>query len=160
MNHHITLWNKDKSITLSRILLAVFAAALVLLDLLCLYVAVSGRPLALRLAAFFSRSKILQFTACAYLCSVPGFWLLCSMNTLLKHIQSASVFTMENVKLLRRVSYCCFAAALICLVFAIAGILSLSIIAVAAGFVGLIVRIVKNVFQQAIAMKDELDFTV
>ena len=33
-------------------------------------------------------------------------------------------------------------------------------IALAAGFTGLIVRVVKNVFQQAIAMKDELDLTV
>ena len=31
---------------------------------------------------------------------------------------------------------------------------------IVAGFTGLIVRVVKNVFQQAIAMKDELDLTV
>ena len=34
------------------------------------------------------------------------------------------------------------------------------LIAIAAGFMGLIVRIVKNVFEQAITMKDELDLTV
>jgi hypothetical protein len=36
----------------------------------------------------------------------------------------------------------------------------LLLVAIAAGFMGLIVRIVKNAFQQAIAMKDELDYTV
>ena len=32
--------------------------------------------------------------------------------------------------------------------------------AMAAGFMALIVRIVKNAFQQALLMKDELDYTV
>lgn len=160
MNHKETLWNKDKSIVLSRALLLLFAAALVLLDLACLYACWSHRYLALRLNAFFSREKVLSFTACAWLCSVPGFWLLFSMNHMLKNMQSGSVFTPENVKLPRTVSYCRFAAALICMIFAMAEIISLSAIAIAAGFVGLIVRIVKNVFEQAIAMKDELDFTV
>ncbi len=31
---------------------------------------------------------------------------------------------------------------------------------IAAGFMALIVRIVKNVFEQAIRMKDELDYTI
>lgn len=160
MDNLQTLWNKDKSVVLSRVLLYVFAAALVLLDLSCLYGSLSCRYLALRLTALFSREKILAFTVCAWLCSVPGFWLLFSMNQMLKNMQSGRVFTPENVRLLRTVSYCCFAAALICMISALAEIISLSVIAIAAGFVGLIVRIVKNVFEQAIAMKDELDFTV
>ena len=33
-------------------------------------------------------------------------------------------------------------------------------VAIAAGFVGLIVRVIKNVFAEAIALKDENDFTI
>jgi hypothetical protein len=38
--------------------------------------------------------------------------------------------------------------------------LPLSFVSLAAGFMALIVRIVKNVFERAIVMKDELDLTV
>ena len=56
-------------------------------------------------------------------------------------------------------SWCCFGA---CLVSFASSLYwpPIMLVAIAAGFVGLIVRIVKNVFEQAITMKDELDFTV
>ena len=82
------------------------------------------------------------------------------MNRLLKNLQAARVFIPENVRLLRIVSYCCFFAAMFCAVFAAGFLVTLWIVVMAAGFVGLIVRIVKNVFEQAIVMQDELDFTV
>lgn len=155
-----TLWNKDKSIVLSRVLLLVFAAAMAALDGGCLYVALSRQPPAVRLAALFPRRQVVLFTVCAWVCSVPGVWLLCCMDRLLRNLRGSRVFVPENVRLLRRVSYCCFAAALVSALCAGWGIPSLFAITVAAGFVGLIVRIVKNVFEQSIAMKDELDFTV
>lgn len=160
MNHKETRWNQDKSIALSRILLLLFAAALAALDGLCLYAVIFKGNLAVQLVKFFTREKVLLFSVCAWICSIPGSWLLLSMNRLLRNLQASRVFASENVRLLRIVSYCCFAAALVCVACAAIGMISLSIIAVAAGFVGLIVRIVKNVFEQAIAMKDELDFTV
>ena len=51
------------------------------------------------------------------------------------------------------------AACLLCLVSAWY-YLPWLLVAVAAGFMALIVRIVKNCFAQAAAMKDELDFTI
>lgn len=96
---------------------------------------------------------------CLYACSVPGYVLLCSLYRLLQNLEKDSIFTAENVCLLRRVSWCCTAAAVICL----CGMPvwpSLFLVAVAAAFMALIVHVVKNVFVRAIGMKDELDYTV
>ena len=60
---------------------------------------------------------------------------------------------------LRAVSWYCVWVALICL----AGCVCYPpfvFVAIAAAFMALIVRIVKNVFQQAISMKSELDLTI
>ena len=73
------------------------------------------------------------------------------------------MFVEENVKLLRAISWCCFGAAAATLVGGAAAVklfLPLLVLAAAAAFMGLIVRIVKNVFQQAITMKSELDLTI
>jgi hypothetical protein len=51
------------------------------------------------------------------------------------------------------------AVAMICL-FAAIFYPTLLVVAAAAAFMGLIVRIVRDSFRQAVAMKDELDFTI
>ena len=60
---------------------------------------------------------------------------------------------------LRSVSWYCIWVALICLVSCVCYV-PFVFVAIAAAFMALIVRIVKNVFQQAISMKSELDLTV
>ena len=78
----------------------------------------------------------------------------------LQHLRlGAEVFIPENIRCLRIVSWCCVAAGAICLVSTLFYI-PFAAIATAAGFMALIVRIVKNVFEQAIRMKDELDYTI
>ena len=69
------------------------------------------------------------------------------------------IFDARNVALLRAVSWCCVGAGLICLVSGVY-YLPFAVIAIAAGFMALIVRIVKNVFRQAILMKDDLDLMI
>ena len=60
---------------------------------------------------------------------------------------------------LSQVCVCAFALLLVCLA---AGLwfLPFFVGTMAAAFMALIVRIVKNAFQQAMLMKDELDYTV
>ena len=60
---------------------------------------------------------------------------------------------------MRTVSRCCVAAAVISALSALYYATFL-VIAISAAFMALIVRIVRNVFQTAIGMKDELDYTV
>ena len=75
------------------------------------------------------------------------------------NIRMQLVFDLRNVKLLRQVSWCCVGAGAVCLVSCLY-YLPFIAVAIAAGFMALIVRIVKNIFQQAIDMKAELDLTI
>ncbi|MBQ9685124.1 MAG: DUF2975 domain-containing protein [Oscillospiraceae bacterium] len=147
-------WTKDKSITLSRVGVAVFAALLLALDISCYWI-----------AQWYARWRFYHFQYGAllmlsvYLGSVFGWICLWQLWKLLGNIRRGEVFVLENVRRMRRISWCCLWAALICLVSA-AYYLPFGFVAIAAGFMALIVRIVKNAFQQAIDMKEELDYTV
>ena len=148
-------WTKDKSITLSRVCTAVFAALLLALDIGCYWLAkwfcVELRGTPPQYAAMLMVS--------VYCGSVFAWICLYQLWKLLGNIRSGAVFTAENVRCMRRISWCCLWAALICLVSTLY-YPPFIFLAIAAGFMALIVRIVKNAFQQAVAMKDELDLTI
>ena len=147
-------WNKDKSILLSLICMSIFSVALAALDIGC-YWAVSWF---VQLRGL-NRETVWYFIATVFGCSVFAWPLLWHLWRLLGSIKRGEVFTKENVRSLRAVSWCCVGAALLCAVSAFY-YPSFLLVAVAAGFMSLIVRIVKNVFQQAIAMQSELDLTI
>ena len=145
----------NRSIAVTKILVVLFGAALLVLDIGIFPI---ERALSKALP-FWDAKRGLYLVLCLYLCNVPAVILLRSMWKLLKALQKGRVFVPENVMLLKRIGTCCFAACLCFLIFCWK-IYMLLIPALAAGFVGLVVRIVKNVFEQAIPMKDELDLTV
>ena len=147
-------WNKDKSILLSQICTAVFALLLAALDIGC-YWAVSWF-IHLR---NMNWQKGTAFMVTIYLCSIFAWLLLYGLWKLLGNMKRGRVFVEENVRRLRAVSWCCVGAAVICFVSCVY-YLPFLFVSVAAAFMALIVRIVKNVFQQANAMKSELDYTV
>ena len=148
-------WNKDKSILLSQACVIVFALCLLALDIGAYWftgwfcVTMRGMPwqvAALMMASIYSGSVF------AWLC-------LYRLWRLIANVRRGEVFVDANVRHMRVISWCCAWAAGICLLSA-AYYLPFCFVAVAAGFMALIVRIVKNAFQQAIAMKDELDLTI
>jgi len=145
-------WTKDRSIMLSRICVIVFEVLLAALDVMTFRM--RGVTLNL-LAGYASRAVLLGVTLCSAL-AWPALFLLWR---LLGNLQAGKVFHPDNVRLMRLISWCLAGAALACVLGALWEPLLL-VLALAAGFVALIVRIVKNVFQQAIAMKSELDLTV
>ena len=148
-------WSKDKSLLLSRICVAAFAVLLLALDIGCYWLArwffveLRGMP--------WQYALLLMVTV--YLCSILAWVLLWKLWGLLAAIRAGEVFSEANVSRLRAVSWCCFGAALITLLSCLY-YLPFLFAAVAAAFVGLIVRIVKNVFRQALDMKSELDLTI
>ena len=79
--------------------------------------------------------------------------------SLLVHVKDDKVFSSGSVARIRGISWCCFALGMW---FAVLGIwFQLSLLAaVAAVFLGLCLRVVKNVIEQATAIKEENDFTV
>ena len=78
---------------------------------------------------------------------------------LLLRVYSEKVFTSISVGLIRGVSWCCF---LICLIFCGLGLyFQLGyVVAFAAAFLGLCIRVVKNVIEEATEIKSENDLTV
>lgn len=149
-------WNENRSIRLSRACVVAFMVLLAAADIGGIWI---GPWYAARShVARFRENKEL-FVAIIYGLSVFGWVLLAGLFRLLRNMRGGIVFDQANVKELRRTSWCCFGVCACCLLSA--GLyLPFLVIAIAAGFVGLIVRIVKNTFEQAILMKDELDFTV
>ena len=78
---------------------------------------------------------------------------------LLRSVLAGQVFTDRVVALLRLISWCCFAFALMFVLivyyFALA-----AVVAFCAVFVGICLRVVKNAFAEAVAIKNENDFTI
>jgi len=147
-------WNKDKSIVLSQACVCAFALLLAALDLFGYWLV--GFFIQLR-DMYWQQGAVIY---CALLlCSVFGWIVLWKLWRLLSNIKAGQVFTAENVSHMRLVSWCCASVALVCLLASL-GYLPFFICAMAAAFMALIVRIVKNAFQQAVLMKDELDLTV
>ena len=149
-------WNENKSIQLSRVCVIAFMVLLAAVDVGGFWIA--PQFMIRTRSMLFSENKGLLL-AIIYGLSVFGWILLVSLHRLLRNMKRGIVFDRMNVRELRRTSWCCFGACAVCIP-STAYYLPFAAIAIAAGFVGLIVRIVKNTFEQAIAMKDELDFTV
>ncbi len=147
-------WNRDKSVRLSKCCIYLFMVAYVLI---CIFA-----PQIFKWLVSFGTGSEIQlkyFLATVYTGAVPAGLALWDLRKLLKNISSGDVFIENNVSVLRRLSWYCIAAGLICLVSTIYYPLFL-VISVAAAFIGLILRVVKNVFAQAVLIKDENDFTI
>ncbi len=149
-------WNTDRSITLSQVCVALFALLLAALDIAAYWVVQWYLLLSRGLDGFPDEVFLL---AVIYLCSVFAWILLWRLWKLLGSLKKGLVFTAENVSCLRAASWCCAAVFVICALSALHYV-PFAAFSVAAGFMALIVRIIKNVFQQAVGMKSELDLTI
>ncbi len=149
-------WTKDKSIKLSIVCVFVFAAILLALDIWTVWGWIAPN---FELRTQLQWQYYVMFTATVASGSICAWICLWALYRLLKNIQAGRVFTEDTVKLLRIISWCCAGAAAVCLL-STAYAWPFLIVAIAAAFMMLIVRIVKNCFRQAIDMKAELDLTI
>ncbi len=149
------MWNGEKSLILTKLCILLFLGLLL--------AAVASAPWLTHWFVGFSQAGLegtaAYFMATIYVGFVPAAWLLYSLLVLIRRIDAGQVFIAANVELLRRISWSCFLGAVIALV----SVLYYSpwfFVAVAAAFMGLIVRVLKNVFAQAVELQDESDYTV
>lgn len=148
--------NEHRSLRLSQMLVLLFGGLMVAMD--------ATGPWLVRFVCFnvVQHSGLwfeLPLLLCLYVCSIPAYVTLVDLFRLLGNIQKDQVFVEENVRRMRRVSFCCGVVAVVCLLCSVAWI-SLLVVALAAAFMALLVRVIKNVFVRAIRMKDELDLTI
>ena len=148
------MWNPNKSVTASSICTKVVIAIVI-----CF---VFTAPMMVKSYVSYTMKDpyvVKSLIATIYACAVPGLIALLSLDRLLANIKKKDVFIKKNVKHLRVISWCSFAVSIILFISAYYYLLFL-LIAVAAAFFGLILRVVKNVIEQAVAIKDENDFTI
>lgn len=160
------MWNKERSVLLTqaivRICYVLLAAAVIVLPFV--FREYDGNDNRISMTAELGKYVMGPFYAI-----VPaGYAALICIDKLLINIKKDIVFDSKNVKLLRIISWSCFYAAIVCIIaFALILItftcgvgLGLVILAAGAGFMGLVVRVVKNIFEAAIKIKDENDLTI
>ena len=106
-----------------------------------------------------ARAQYSVFLWCYYPCGLLGILTVLLLMGMLKRIKNDEPFTRENVLALRLISLCCFLVAIITFAGAFV-VKSFILVSMAAGFFGLILRVVKNVIQRAVELKEENDLTI
>lgn len=99
------------------------------------------------------------FTCTFYPSAVFAAWILFSLIKLLLNIRNGNVFVPENVRYLKMVSWCCVIIGIITLVGG-RYYMPFLFVACAGFFVGMLLRVLKNVMQKAVEIKEENDLTV
>lgn len=153
------MWNSNKSINLS---LLVCAMVFILLILGAVF-------MPFLLGQYFGRFsgeadhvlmlKSKSVLICFYASLLPAFTALFSLVKMLFSIKREEIFTAENIKRLRILSWCCFTVTFITAVGSVFYV-PLSVVAVAAGFMGLILRVIKNVICSAKILREENELTI
>ena len=140
------MWDHSKSLLLTawwmRIALVVWCALAVVLPVL-----------------FFLQKLSFDILILFGVLFVPLLLAFYGLHKMLSNIQQGIIFSAENTASLRLVSWACFFAA----VFLLAAALRWPILIVASGvigFLGLFVRVIKNMLSEAILLKEENDFTI
>ena len=149
------MWNDSKSIMLSKICVGIFMALL----LLCAVLA--PRMIKYYILAFsvsYSTGEALFLTT-IYIGCVIAALLLVLLYMLLHRISLGKVFVKENTACLRYISWCCFLGAAVCLASSLYYIPWLAV-SVAAAFMGVILRVLKNIFEKAVSLQDDSELVI
>lgn len=151
------MWNKDKSVILSQILIKIMYVGIAV----CCIIApplVEAYDKRVILEAGLE-SVYIPLLLTLYCCVPPAVIALINLDMLLLNIRRNRPFIRKNVRYLRVISFCCFCGAVIFVYFAFLRPFAWVIVA-AAVFFGIILRVVKNCFQQAVEIREENDFTI
>lgn len=105
------------------------------------------------------KTDFILITADAYLILSTALSAIVLLLKLLLNIRKSIVFTAGNVSIIRTISWLCFLEGFAFLLLGFRFVLAF-IVAAAAFFLGLVVRVVKNVMEEATAIKSENDLTV
>ncbi len=144
------MWNKDKSVILS----SCITKAVYLVILVCCVAA----PFIVRFYDDYvilpsgGRSLFMPLLITLYCIVPPAVFALINLDLLLWNIRKGKPFIQNNVRYLRRMSA-------VFIYFSFHRPVGF-VIVFAAAFFGLILRVVKNCFEQAVAIREENDFTV
>ena len=150
------MWNSNRSLQLSRICTKIVMGLVIVCAALLPYMMEIYKDYS---SYYMETTELKPFMAILYSCCIPALVALFSLDRLLANISKEQIFIHHNVKYLRIISWCCFiVAALVALAGYYYYVFFLG--AIMAAFMGLILRVVKNVIEQAVFLKAENDFTI
>lgn len=153
------MWNSKKSVNLSIAVCYILAIALLI------FVVAGNGIFVIYMTSFrgfsFEAIKTLKtvFGCCFYPSSVFAAATIYALLRLLYNIKNEKVFISQNVTYLRSVSWCCYVIALITFVGGFF-YMPFMFVALAGGFVGMLLRVLKNVMQSAVELREENDLTI
>ena len=145
------LWKPGHSVTLS-LVVTYLSAAFLLGMMFC-------APAILRTLSD-ERTFLLVMSGIFYGCCPAGWLAIVSLLRLLHNIRKGEAFTRGNVKLLRILSWCFIFVTLVSLAAFFTTYLPMIYVFLASGFMAVILRVVKNVMEQATIMREEQELTI
>ena len=159
------VWKSKHSITLSLVVTYLAGAGLLLMMIFAwdIFRCISqGQHFSISLGrAYLVYPEFVQvMTILFYVCCPAGWAAIASLLKLLHSIRRGDVFTSQNVKLLRLISWCFMFVAAVSLPAAIGYYAEIYSIFIAAGFLAVILRVVKNVIAEATLLREENDLTI
>ncbi|MDR3072044.1 MAG: DUF2975 domain-containing protein [Clostridiales Family XIII bacterium] len=156
------MWNSDKSITLSLVCTKIVIVLVILFAGLMTFVHFSeDNRLKSLIIGMGNRFDTVFFLVFIYVCCAIALVALFFLHKILSRIRVGNVFVEENVQALRKISWLCFAVTSVLVTGGLyVGGYDFLLVGLMAAFVGLILRVVKNVFAAAVEIKMENDYTV
>ena len=140
------LWDNSKSLLLTtwwmRIALVLWCALVVVVPIM-----------------FFMQYIAIDMLILFGVLFVPILLAFYGLHKMLSNIQQGIIFSVQNTASLRLVSWACFFAAIFLLIAAYKWPVLIFASGVI-GFLGLFVRVIKNMLSEAIVLKEENDFTI
>lgn len=148
------MWNKHKSIVLSNVIIK--------LSYLVWLAALVFPPYYAKLVYAWPTDNLpryIAFLSLLYLALAVALMAIILLDKLLGNIKRGDVFIAANTCHLRAISYCCFGVGVLFMGFGFLRYVGF-MVAAAMLFLGLILRVLKNVFEQAVALREDNDATI
>ena len=155
------LWNSKKSIILTKFCILTLMVISVIMMFYGRYLI--SRFLSMTGGAKINISKELSLYIITFISYILGIIALLTLFCMLKFIvnlENDLVFVPQNIKWLRFISYGCLSAGSLLIITTVIYHKLYIVLSLAALFMMLIVRVIKNAFEQAVKMKEELDLTI
>lgn len=148
-------WSYRRSIVLTKLCILLFIAGY--------FAVLLGCP---RMMDIFVRSSSSAagksrwlFITTVYVCAIPIGILLMELWKLIGDIGLEEIFTAANIRRLRIISWMCFLTGAVCLA-SMAYYVFWGIIGACMSFMGLLIRVIKNTFERARELQEEVDYTI
>ena len=155
------MWNNNRSLFLSRVLTIAAAGVAVFVAFFIPTIAEWYQyEMTVEAAGILDRETMyLPMCITLYVCDALALAALWNLHVLLGNIRKDEVFIPKNTSCLRRISWICMVAGAVCIIFGLWSSIFAFVGMVAIMF-GLIMRVLKNVFEKAVEIKSENDFTI